>query len=111
MREDKASPPPPSIFAQCTQVLANFAVDARCILRGDIDQVRPALAGLVEFGLSQQVGSLQNGFERVAQIVRQSAQFCNFILFGVLAPSSSRSSGLLRLRHTRTRVSGLSAEV
>ena len=70
-----------SIFAEARRCFPNLAIDARRLLRGQIDQLRPAPAGFIRACLTQQVGRLQNGFERVAEVMRQHAQFCDVILF------------------------------
>ena len=57
-----------------TQCLPDFAIDTRGILRRLIDQLDPAAAVGIEFGMSEQIARLQNGFERIAQIVRERPQ-------------------------------------
>jgi len=51
-----------------------LTVQAGCIVGGGVDELGPFPAVLVQFRLSQKVGRLQDGFERVAQIVRQTAK-------------------------------------
>src|ERR1700751_1044274 len=53
-----------------TKNFPNLAVHPRCILRGLIDHLQPLLVSVVEFGLSQQVRGLHDGFNVIAEIVR-----------------------------------------
>src|ERR1022692_628335 len=65
----------PSILR--TQYLANLAIDSGRVLRCFIDQVEPPFVVLVEFRLGQKIGSLHDGFDVIAEVVGQDAEFGN----------------------------------
>jgi hypothetical protein len=56
------------------QNFADFAVDVSGVLGGVFDQVHPILARSLERQLAEEVGGLHNGFDGVAQVMRQGAQ-------------------------------------
>ena len=56
--------------AQRAQRLPDFAIDTRGVLGRLVDKLDPASTVGIEFGVAEQVARLQNGFERIAQVVR-----------------------------------------
>src|SRR5215471_4984429 len=66
-------PKPDLIFA--SQNLAKFAVDLDRFLGGLVDHLYPAAGILGHLGLGKQITRLHDGFERVAEVVRQGAKF------------------------------------
>src|SRR5258708_3606249 len=57
------------------QQLAQLVIDLYRVLRGLIDQFNPAAQVFGRGGLRNQVGGLHDGFKRIAEIVRESAEF------------------------------------
>jgi hypothetical protein len=53
---------------------ADFTIDAGRILGGGANQVGPLLVVAIELGLSEKIRSLENGFDRIAQIVGERSQ-------------------------------------
>jgi hypothetical protein len=62
-------------LALLAQNLAQLVIDFYRVLRGLIDQFDPAARVLGRSCLRNQVGGLHNGFERIAEIVRQRSEF------------------------------------
>lgn len=63
-----------SVSAVRAKNLTYLAIDVGCILRGVFDQANPlrAVGSLVK--LAEKVGGLHDGFNRIAQIMRQAAE-------------------------------------
>lgn len=59
------------LSAQRPQRFPDFAIDARGILRGLIDEFDPAAAVGIEFGVTEEIAALQDGLQRIAKVVRQ----------------------------------------
>ena len=81
------------------QNFPEFAVDHDRFLGSLVHHFHPAARVCGQLGLGNQVGCLQNGLERVAEIVGQSAQFAgdfgrNFVCRGHDCSAGSRAAGL-----------------
>src|SRR5579864_6252060 len=67
------------LFTERAQQSPNLAVQTRGLLRRGINQLRPTLGIVVELGLTQKIGGLQDGLKRIAEVMRQSAHLSNLI--------------------------------
>src|SRR5438094_6508141 len=65
---------PGSFPTQRPQSFPDFAIDARRFVRRRLDELRPTPAIRFQLALTQQIRSLHNRLERVAQVVRQGPQ-------------------------------------
>lgn len=68
------------VSAQRAQRFPDFAIDARGILRGFIDQLHPAAAVGIEFGVTEKIAALQDCLQRVAKVMRQRPQLHDVLI-------------------------------
>src|SRR5579864_6755025 len=71
------------LFTERAQQSPNLAVQTRGLLRRGINQLRPTLGIVVELGLTQKIGGLQDGLKRVAEIVGKRTHAGDVILMTV----------------------------
>lgn len=100
--------------AQRAEDLADFAVDACRVLGSLVNKVEPLLVGLFQLCLGEKIRSLHNGFDGIAEIMRQAAQFgYSFTLqvargsrcgiWHLHSPQPGRNYSLISVRGNRSR--------
>jgi len=67
------------LLALRTKDLANLAVDPCRIFYSIVDQLHPLLIGSVKVRLAEEVRGLHDGFDRIAEIVRKSAELLDYV--------------------------------
>src|ERR1051326_2545542 len=66
------------------QDFTNFAIDARRVFGGLINQTHPAAVHIIELRLRKKIGSLHHGLDGIAQVMRESAQSRHHVFFELL---------------------------
>src|SRR6266498_848387 len=80
-----------SFLGDGTQQLSHLAIGASRVLGGGVDELCPPLAVAINFGMTEQIGGLQDRLQRIAQVVCQGSQVLDvLVVYGRLCCLNER---------------------